>query len=234
MNPQGSSLARVRIGCRRQSACPSVIQVDSGIRTTSCEAPAGGVEPPIVALTGRRLTVRPHRYRTVGMAGFEPAISCSRSRRIEPGFPTSRLASAQRESNPHFRHGKAVGCRYIMGTGHRSRIVKETESTGWDSNPRRRITGAESSPLDDQCNDRRVGPEGLEPSPAWLRARRSATRALVPTCDRRNDHDRSRPGRSRTFVFRLSAECSPLELRAEGWCMLTSASWRVEPLVAPL
>jgi hypothetical protein len=26
----------------------------------------------------------------------------------------------------------------------------------------------------------------------------------------------SRPGRSRTFVFRLSAECSPVELRAEG------------------
>ena len=86
------------------------------------------------------------------MAGFEPAISCSRSRRIEPGFPTSRTASAQRESNPHFRLGKAVGCHYIMGTRHRSRIVKETESTGWDSNPRRRITGAESSPLDDQCN----------------------------------------------------------------------------------
>jgi hypothetical protein len=27
LNPQGSSLARVRIGCRRQSACPSVIQL---------------------------------------------------------------------------------------------------------------------------------------------------------------------------------------------------------------
>jgi hypothetical protein len=23
--------------------------------------------------------------------------------------------SAQRESNPHFRHGKAIGCRYITG-----------------------------------------------------------------------------------------------------------------------
>ena len=27
------------------------------------------------------------------------------------------LQSAQRESNPHFRHGKAVGYRYIMGAG---------------------------------------------------------------------------------------------------------------------
>ena len=25
------------------------------------------------------------------------------------------LKSAQRELNPHFRHGKATGCRYIMG-----------------------------------------------------------------------------------------------------------------------
>ena len=41
-----------------------------------------------------------------------------------------------------------------MGTRHRCRIVNETEGTGWDSNPRRRITGAESSPLDDQCNIR--------------------------------------------------------------------------------
>ena len=30
-------------------------------------------------------------------------------------------------------------------------LSKNTQSTGWDSNPRRRITGAESSPLDDQC-----------------------------------------------------------------------------------
>jgi hypothetical protein len=34
--------------------------------------------------------------------------------------PSSNLKSeirqsAQWESNPHFRHGKAVGCRYIMG-----------------------------------------------------------------------------------------------------------------------
>ncbi len=26
------------------------------------------------------------------------------------------VASAQRESNPHIRHGEAVGSRYIMGT----------------------------------------------------------------------------------------------------------------------
>jgi hypothetical protein len=71
----------------------------------------------------------------------------------------SRPKSAQRESNPRFRHGKAVGYHYNMGTCDRSRIVNESESTGWDSNPRRRITGAESSPLNDQC-DNHTGTRG--------------------------------------------------------------------------
>ena len=43
-------------------------------------------------------------------------------------------------------------------------LSKIIQSTGWDSNPRRRITNAESSPLDDQCLFRAVRPEGLEPS----------------------------------------------------------------------
>ena len=33
-------------------------------------------------------------------------------------FPRPEIGkgtSAQRESNPHFRHGKTAGCRYIMG-----------------------------------------------------------------------------------------------------------------------
>ena len=78
--------------------------------------------------------------------------------RLEEYVPTSslkpqvsNLQSAQRELNPHFRHGKATGCRYIMGTSQSDRVFKEPKSTGWDSNPRCRITGAVSSPLDDQC-----------------------------------------------------------------------------------
>jgi hypothetical protein len=63
------------------------------------------------------------------MAGFEPALSCSRSRRIGQAFPHPESprspTSAQRESNPHVRHGKAVGYRYIMGTITAARIVKE-------------------------------------------------------------------------------------------------------------
>ena len=91
---------------------------------------------------------------TVGMAGFEPAISCSQGRRIGQAFlhPGSSRSptSAQRESNPHVRHGEAVGYRYIMGTFAVPGLSK-IESTGWDSNPRRRLTSAVSSPLDDQC-----------------------------------------------------------------------------------
>lgn len=71
------------------------------------------------------------------MVGFEPTISCSRNTRITrlshtllvkgsgdrgPSLTpdscslTPSSSSAQRESNPHFRHGKATGCRYIMGS----------------------------------------------------------------------------------------------------------------------
>ena len=60
--------------------------------------------------------------------------------------------STQRELNPHFRHGKAVGYRYIMGALVLVELsMIKTQSTGWDSNPRDRITGAVSSPLDHQC-----------------------------------------------------------------------------------
>lgn len=68
-----------------------------------------------------------------------------------------------------------------MGASNRwSNCQRTLQSTGWDSNPRFRITGAESSPLDDQCFSQSVGPEGLEPSPTWLRARHAAANTLIP------------------------------------------------------
>ena len=42
-------------------------------------------------------------------------------------FLRPALKSAQRELNPHFRHGKATGCRYIMGANVVCRIVKQQE-----------------------------------------------------------------------------------------------------------
>jgi len=108
-NPQGSSLARFRIECRRPSACPSV------------QAPGAGIEPAGSSLTMRRmnqLMLPRYRHNPVGAAGFEPAISCSQGRRNTrlSHAPIDSLRSAQRESNPHIRHGEAVGSRYIMGT----------------------------------------------------------------------------------------------------------------------
>ena len=58
----------------------------------------------------------------VGAVGFEPTISCFRSRRNCQAFPYADRKSAQRESNPRIRHGKAVGCRYIMGACFSSRF----------------------------------------------------------------------------------------------------------------
>ena len=92
--------------------------------------------------------------------------------------PESQIKSAQRESNPRFRHGKAAGYLYIMGACVAAELSK-TKSTGPDSNRRRRITGAESSPLDDQCL-LSVGSEGLEPSPVRLRAGDAAASTLIP------------------------------------------------------
>jgi hypothetical protein len=86
----------------------------------------------------------------VRTAGFEPALSCSRSTRNTRLSYVPFIKSAQRESNPHFCHGKAAGYRYIMGALWCAELSMN-KSTGRDSNPRRRITGAVSSPLDDQC-----------------------------------------------------------------------------------
>ncbi len=65
----------------------------------------------------------------VGVVGFEPAVSGFRRLRSVAGT-RARLShtliseSAQRESNPHFRHGKAAGYRYIMGAKIRSKLSK--------------------------------------------------------------------------------------------------------------
>lgn len=108
------------------------------------------------------------------------------------------MESAQRESNPHFRHGKATGCRYIMGAWLEAEFSKtkvavslrETiahhaerdgyhQSTGRESNPRHRSTGAASSPLDHQCSYP-VGPVGIEPTSSGLRDRCITLSATVP------------------------------------------------------
>src|SRR5271157_24550 len=116
--------------------------------------------------------------RPVGVAGLEPAVSCSRSRRISHLSHTPRKCPAGVEP----ARSPWQGERLPLHHGHcdRRRFVKETQSTGWGSNPRHRLTRAVSCLLDHQCMPR-VGPEGLEPSPAWLRARCAAANTLAPT-----------------------------------------------------
>ena len=59
------------------------------------------------------------------------------------------IECAQPESNRHTLHGKQEGCHYIMGAEQCEPNCQRSQSTGPDSNPRRRCTRAESSPLDE-------------------------------------------------------------------------------------
>jgi hypothetical protein len=170
-------LDRFRDGCHRQLACPS-----GAFRIQSC----GGWSRTSNRLLNREL---PYRWATpqsqVRTVGFEPTLSGSRNRRI------SRLSYVLND----YIHKRPAGVEPALPPWQGSRLplhhgrrnpgrIAKDQSTGWDSNPRHRITGAESSPLDDQCLsiDRvsLVGPEGLEPSPTWLRARHAASNTLIP------------------------------------------------------
>jgi hypothetical protein len=162
------------------------------------QAAAAGVEPAIVSLTGSRLTVRPHRNESVRAAGFEPALSCARGRR-NPRLSHALISkSAQRESNPHFHHGKAAGSRYIMGASNHWSNCQRSKSTG----PLLR-NGVRFEPTSPHygCGILaaglpvpvvQLGSEGLEPSPTWLRARHAATSTLIPIRVRFSHSDSAR------------------------------------------
>src|SRR5476651_2134286 len=103
------------------------------------------------------------------MVGFEPTVLCSRSTRISK-LSHILIKSAQRESNPHFRHGKAAGCRYIMGASNRWSNCQRTEHrVGLEPTSPHYGCGILAAGL--PVLFVQVGSEGLEPSPTWLRAR---------------------------------------------------------------
>jgi hypothetical protein len=96
------------------------------------------------------------QFTPVRTAGFEPAISCFRSRRnsrlshvliperpagVEPGTIRRMVLPPWQGGRLPLHHGRLVG----------HQVVKDHQSTGRDSNPRRRITKAVSSPLDHRC-----------------------------------------------------------------------------------
>lgn len=76
------------------------------------QAAVAGLEPASDSLTGSRLTIRPHRSLADG--GWHVADG-QRDSGYLPSAISHLPGSAQRELNPHIRHGKATGCRYIMG-----------------------------------------------------------------------------------------------------------------------
>ena len=93
------------------------------------KAPAGGLEPPICGLTGRRRTIWLHRTISVRTAGFEPAISCFRSRRngqtfLRPDW-SERPAGVEPAHPPWqgdrlpLHHGRLVGSRIVKDQEHR-------------------------------------------------------------------------------------------------------------------
>ena len=73
----------------------------------------------------RRLPVKESRRRPVGVFKPDKKHNCEGhfsppGRSTDSGIQSlNKSQTQQRESNPHFRHGKAVGCRYIMGASNR-------------------------------------------------------------------------------------------------------------------
>ena len=173
-NPQG---CEARPG---SSGVPSPF----GLPFRCIKAAAAGIEPA----SGRLTVAFPYQHRTHRIVSF------SQDGRIRTGDlvlprhaesqtfprPESRAPSGSRTRTSAMARQQATATSWALGWKPNCQRPKYDQSTGRDSNPRRRITGAVSLPLDDQCVGS-VGPAGLEPAPAWLRARDAAANTLVPS-----------------------------------------------------
>ena len=138
-NPQG------------REARPGSSGVPSPVGLTFRKAAEAGIEPA----SGRVTTACPyqhehHRINSVRTVGFEPTISCSQGTRDARLPHILNLKSAQWESNPHIRHGKAVGCRYIMGACWLPNCQRSSEHRVGIEPTSPRYEGG-ILPLDDQC-----------------------------------------------------------------------------------
>ena len=63
------------------------------------------------------------------MSGFEPLTTCFQGTDSGQTELHPEVKSTQRESNPHFRHGKAVRCRYIMGACGKIELSKNEQES---------------------------------------------------------------------------------------------------------
>src|SRR5207245_2903153 len=92
--------------------------------------------------------------------------------------------SAQPELNRRVLHGEQVGYRYIMGALQTNRIVKEPEHRA-GVEPALPHYGCGVVAAGPPVLVVSVGPEGLEPSPTWLRARYAAASTSIPSLSSR-------------------------------------------------
>src|SRR5262249_3859818 len=127
------------------------------------------------------------RSKSVRTVGFEPTLSGSQSRRIAAfQRPESRCAS--RKS----RHKFAVCMVLSWGTVARAPSGNRTRTSCMASRKAAVTSRAQHS----------VGPEGLEPSPRWLRARYAAANTWDPSAFQFASSV-NRTGESRSFAFYL-------------------------------
>ena len=165
--------------------------------TSVLQAAVAGIEPAFVSLTASRLTIGPHR---IGLRAGQPGTQTV----VRVGSRTVKHPAGVEPAPPPWRDGTLPlrhGCvkswpncqRAIQSPIARltfmSAIIRFRE--GKNSNPRCRITGAVSWPLNDQCLLFALGPDGLEPSLARVRAECAATNTSIPeTHHRRNQWGR--------------------------------------------
>ena len=195
-NPQG------------REARPGSSGVPSPVGLTFRKAAEAGIEP-----ASKRLTVAlPYQHRThrIIQSGWLDLNQRSRAPearalfQLEKGARLSHVLNQERPAGVEPALPPWQGSRLPLHHGRLSYIElsKNTRAPDPpagrcpDSNPRPRITSAESLPLDNQCLLPPVGSLGLEPRPARLRAGDAATNTSIPCCSRRF----SGLGRSRTVV----------------------------------
>ena len=164
-----------------QASLPTATAPDRAASLTQHHAPNSGrtTRTSIAWFKARQPTVS----RSPNSCEFGvPSSEFSATKHSELRTLNSKLPqSAQRELNPRFRHGKAAGYRYIMGAQWRIELSKNREHrAGVEPALPRYECGVFTSGRPVLANDLSVGPEGLEPSPTWLRARHAATSTLIP------------------------------------------------------
>ena len=109
-----------------------------------------GFEPVISAVTGQR----PLQAGPMGQkrpVGVEPTLPPWQGSRLPLHHGRKKLATELSKNKPEIAEATERSIAWKTTSCAVSESDSDYESTGWDSNPRHRITKAGSWPLDDQC-----------------------------------------------------------------------------------